>query len=143
MIKPETRCFHCDNLLCAWMQSREPVDGWKAVPTEVKSGRNYLPSYIVFDCPEFRRRLKYANEAEWKHLRKRKLPSIYAELAEICKECEALDYAARGRIRSAVLTIQSLHEKQCADYESRIAELRTALALQRGETNEKLPAAEE
>lgn len=124
MTKPETLCFHCDNLFCAWRQKESPVNGWKAVPTTVKSGKNYLPSYIVFACPNFSRQQGYQNDDEWLRIRKKGYQeTIYLSLAEILKECAGLDYAALGKITAEALKIESMYESEKADQERRIIEL--------------------
>lgn len=58
--KPSTICWSCERLDCSWMQSLEPVAGWMAVQTFIRmkiSGKIVgLPSYVVLDCPGYRKR---------------------------------------------------------------------------------------
>lgn len=52
----DTLCWHCKKFsgLCSWSDRFEPVNGWKAEKTSVKTERNTLiDSYIVRECPEF------------------------------------------------------------------------------------------
>lgn len=58
-----TKCWDCEKACggCSWSRSFEPVPGWTAQKTEVKSATcnsgkmcSYLmPSYHVIDCPQF------------------------------------------------------------------------------------------
>ena len=54
-----TKCWDCANAAnngCSWSDRLEPVDGWTAIPT-VKSQFRCAPlhSFLVTDCPEFKR----------------------------------------------------------------------------------------
>jgi hypothetical protein len=49
-----TKCWDCVKATtgeCCWSAKQEPVDGWCAIKTEQRFGE----SYIVIDCPQFRR----------------------------------------------------------------------------------------
>lgn len=49
----QTLCWKCDHACkggCSWVDSFEPVPGWKAEHQVTAS----LDSYMVIDCPEFR-----------------------------------------------------------------------------------------
>ena len=56
----QTKCWNCKNATkCSWATG-EPVPNWNAVPTKIKEATiNGVPilvdSYLVLDCPEFKR----------------------------------------------------------------------------------------
>lgn len=54
---PGTLCWRCKNAagFCSWSdKSFTPVDGWTAIPTKIKNGRNdYMDSFEVIECPLF------------------------------------------------------------------------------------------
>ena len=54
----KTLCWKCANACgdCSWSDHWEhsPVEGWKAVPTEMRNDGRVAVSYIVTECPEFR-----------------------------------------------------------------------------------------
>ena len=59
----ETICWTCKNACggCSWSKRFEPVKGWKAKKTKIKTGRTangvkkfyYEDSFIVLKCPEY------------------------------------------------------------------------------------------
>lgn len=55
---PKTLCWDCANAThsekCPWVDSFTPVPGWKARPTKI-FGSYPLESYVVIECPWFRR----------------------------------------------------------------------------------------
>ena len=56
VVKPKTICWDCSNARgngCSWFRSHTPVDGWKAVKTELRGGYYDYESYLVQHCPEF------------------------------------------------------------------------------------------
>lgn len=56
--KPKSLCWDCANATdsgkCPWVDSFTPVPGWKAKPTKI-FGSYPMESYVVLDCPRFRR----------------------------------------------------------------------------------------
>lgn len=48
-----TICWDCANATggCSWSKSLVPVEGWKAIKTKKQT----VESYAVYDCPEFKR----------------------------------------------------------------------------------------
>lgn len=55
-IKPSTICWDCKNAVgggCSWFTDYTPVEGWKAVKTELCGGYYDYESYLVQHCPEF------------------------------------------------------------------------------------------
>ena len=57
MIIKTTLCWDCKNATgsCSWSEDLKPIKGWKATPTLIKSHNGDYPSYIIFECPEFKR----------------------------------------------------------------------------------------
>lgn len=56
--KPFTLCWDCAHATddaCAWVRDGEAVEGWTAIPTNLKWGGDYSKSYIVRTCPMFKR----------------------------------------------------------------------------------------
>ena len=55
----DTLCWECKKATgcgdCPWANRFEPVDGWDATPTEIKTVGRIEQSYIVNDCPLFER----------------------------------------------------------------------------------------
>lgn len=53
-----TLCWKCGNACtkgCSWAEKLEPVDGWDAAYSPVKTGwGETIDSYIVFGCPEYK-----------------------------------------------------------------------------------------
>lgn len=51
--RSHTLCWDCANACCGctWSQSLRPVKGWKAIQVH----NNAFTSYIVQECPEFKR----------------------------------------------------------------------------------------
>ena len=54
-----TICWDCKNAYgrCSWSQKFTPVDGWVAIPTEIKQvarGTKSTSSYIVKSCPLYK-----------------------------------------------------------------------------------------
>ncbi len=133
MKKPETLCFHCDQFFCSWRQYARPVDGWKAVPTKIKSGKQYADSCIVFRCPKFQRKQGYANDAEWDRIQKAMLQkrcagSVYEALAEINSLCISVEPYIYGKIREEILRVQELHEAEILKLETQISTLRAQIS---------------
>lgn len=60
-VKQPTLCWSCQNATggCSWTEYGrfEPVDGWDATPTLIRSKNedtlHVIPSYLVNDCPEY------------------------------------------------------------------------------------------
>lgn len=53
-----TLCWKCGNYSCSWIKKLEPIPGWSAKPTKVRSvghrpGVNEIDSYTVRKCPEY------------------------------------------------------------------------------------------
>lgn len=49
-------CFYCKRCAsdCEWMRNLTPVRGWTALATDILvSVKKELPSYHVYDCPNF------------------------------------------------------------------------------------------
>lgn len=115
MIKPETLCFHCDNFNCNWRKNAKSVPGWNICPTQVKSGKNYLPSCIVMHCPEFRRQLNYANDDEWRRIQNNKKRTVYHPLADI--------YTLFPELKALILETQEHHEAALMKHEQKYKEL--------------------
>ena len=56
-----TKCWECayatDHLCCEWVDGN-PVPGWTALPTKIYDNdgdRITVESYVVFECPKFRK----------------------------------------------------------------------------------------
>ncbi len=52
----DTLCWNCKNNAghCSWSKNFTPINGWKAIPTKVRSENGKkLDSYDVYECPEF------------------------------------------------------------------------------------------
>ena len=64
--KKETLCWKCahsghgNKSPCPWEREFKPVGGWKAVRYELKVCRKSVESYMVLDCPMFRREIRHA-----------------------------------------------------------------------------------
>ena len=58
MIK-HTLCWDCANACggCSWSDhfDHTPVPGWTAEPAKIRMQKSYEDSYIVIECPEFKR----------------------------------------------------------------------------------------
>lgn len=51
----ETICWDCQNYSrCSWNDGK-PVKGWKATPAIIKDSGGDIHSYLVEDCPHFKR----------------------------------------------------------------------------------------
>lgn len=57
-----TKCWNCKNSTghCPWSKELKPVEGWTTIPTQIynstkNSEQYYYPSYIVIDCPMFKK----------------------------------------------------------------------------------------
>lgn len=55
----ETICWFCENSGkngCCWDEKFEPVPGWAAIPSEIRSARDgqKIQSYFVLDCPQYK-----------------------------------------------------------------------------------------
>lgn len=53
---PVTLCFGCQNAVgkCSWSARFEPVPGWDAKPTEIKTvGGQTCSSFLVRACPQY------------------------------------------------------------------------------------------
>ena len=53
---PASICWDCKNALlgCSWSRDFVPVEGWKALKSELITGRNRsTETYRVISCPEF------------------------------------------------------------------------------------------
>ena len=53
-----TLCWDCEKAvgLCPWSAELKPVEGWTATPTRKKLRKDLeFESFIVYDCPEFKR----------------------------------------------------------------------------------------
>lgn len=58
MTTAKTICWDCKKATggCSWADRLQPVEGWKAEPTEKASFRGEpLKSFLVKECPEFKR----------------------------------------------------------------------------------------
>ena len=58
MSKHDTICWNCKKASgrCSWSREFKPVEGWRAIPTKVREqGKKdkFIPSYDVYECPEF------------------------------------------------------------------------------------------
>jgi hypothetical protein len=56
--KHKTICWECEwaagkDGKCPWACSFEPVPGWKAIPTKVKTTERLVESFDVYECPLF------------------------------------------------------------------------------------------
>lgn len=51
-----TLCWSCENACCgcSWSRSFKPVDGWTAVPTKVFAKTDFIASYRVMKCPQYK-----------------------------------------------------------------------------------------
>lgn len=54
---PFSLCWDCQNACsgCDWSRSLEPIPGWTATPTVINHQSGPEDSYIVWDCPMFKR----------------------------------------------------------------------------------------
>ena len=57
--KKPTLCWDCERAIdnnCPWVERAEPVDGWCANKTKIKTNSRYITdSYYVMSCPMFRK----------------------------------------------------------------------------------------
>lgn len=56
VIREQTLCWECKNACggCSWSKNFEPVAGWNALPTTLKSCSGRIEqSYLVRSCPKY------------------------------------------------------------------------------------------
>lgn len=50
-------CWDCANATrpdrCEWVEGFNPVPGWEAEPTAIKSTHSLIPTYHITACPKF------------------------------------------------------------------------------------------
>jgi hypothetical protein len=85
----ETICVNCKKATggCSWSKKFEPVDGWNAIPTKIKTGYKYggkiphiVDSFDVYECPEFE--LLKMQKAEIDRAEERKWLKLLMEVDE-------------------------------------------------------------
>ena len=57
-VKHKTLCWDCEwaagkDGKCPWASRFEPVPGWNAIPTKVRTTERLVESFDVYDCPLF------------------------------------------------------------------------------------------
>ena len=54
-VKKSSLCLDCKNCvgLCSWSHHLQPVEGWEAEETTVRSNGTFNKGYRVISCPEF------------------------------------------------------------------------------------------
>ena len=54
-IKKSSLCLDCKNCvgLCSWSHHLQPVEGWEAEETVIRSTAGVTTGYRVISCPEF------------------------------------------------------------------------------------------
>ena len=65
-----TLCWDCANATgkCSWSSDLKPVKGWTAVPTKKYVYGGYMESYLVSECPQFKRDAIGAGMKKYKEL---------------------------------------------------------------------------